>query len=217
MFRQKGFDDFISKPIDIRRLNAVLNHFVRDKKKSAKYAAREIPEAENTAVSPKLIEVFLRDAEKAILILRDLGKEDMKLFTTTAHAMKSACANVGNEELSEIAKTLEAAGRAEDADFIAANTPQFIEKLQAFTLQMTHQNESDLLPEDAELLKKTLAGIAAACDNYDSDTAEKLLSTLQGYHWHEDTSAALAEISKLLLHAEFEEARDLCFSMKAAD
>jgi signal transduction histidine kinase/CheY-like chemotaxis protein/HPt (histidine-containing phosphotransfer) domain-containing protein len=217
MFRQKGFDDFISKPIDIRRLNAVLNHFVRDKKKSAKYAAREITEEENPAISPKLIEVFLRDAEKAIPILRDLGKEDMKLFTTTAHAMKSACANVGNAELSEIAKSLEAASRAENTDFMEATTPQFIEKLQAFTLQMKPQKENELLPEDDDLLQKTLAGIAVACDNYDSDTAEKLLSSLQKYHWQENVATALAEVSQLLLHAEFEEARDLCLSIKTAD
>jgi len=31
IFLQNGFDDFISKPIDIRQLNVVLNKFVRDK------------------------------------------------------------------------------------------------------------------------------------------------------------------------------------------
>lgn len=31
MFIENGFDDFIAKPIDIRQLNAVLNHFIRDK------------------------------------------------------------------------------------------------------------------------------------------------------------------------------------------
>jgi len=31
IFLQKGFDDFISKPIDIRQLNTILNKFVRDK------------------------------------------------------------------------------------------------------------------------------------------------------------------------------------------
>jgi signal transduction histidine kinase/CheY-like chemotaxis protein len=31
MFKQNGFDDFISKPIDIRQLNACLNKYVRDR------------------------------------------------------------------------------------------------------------------------------------------------------------------------------------------
>jgi len=31
MFKQSGFDDFISKPIDVRHLNAILHHYVQDK------------------------------------------------------------------------------------------------------------------------------------------------------------------------------------------
>ncbi|MDR0992848.1 MAG: response regulator [Ruminococcus sp.] len=226
MFREKGFDDFISKPIDIRRLNAVLMRFVRDKEKAAAagqppQAVREQSKSEplqnvradfnnNDGISAKLLEVFLRDVKKAIPILEKLGKDDLKLFVTTAHAMKSACANVGIPELSEIAKSLEAAGRAEDLSFIEANAPQFIEKLNAYISQNTPKNEKALLPEDSELLQKTLSEIAAACDEYDSETAEKLLSTLAGYNWNDVTSNSLSEISKLILHAEFEEAAEVC-------
>jgi len=35
MFLQSGFDDFISKPIDIRHLNTILNKYVRDKQSQA--------------------------------------------------------------------------------------------------------------------------------------------------------------------------------------
>jgi len=39
MFSQHGFDGFISKPIDVRHLNAALNKFVRDRhfKEAKKY------------------------------------------------------------------------------------------------------------------------------------------------------------------------------------
>jgi PAS domain S-box-containing protein len=41
MFLQNGFDDFMSKPIDIRQLNAILNRLVRDKQApEAREAAR---------------------------------------------------------------------------------------------------------------------------------------------------------------------------------
>jgi signal transduction histidine kinase/DNA-binding response OmpR family regulator len=217
MFRQNGFDDFISKPIDIRQLNAVLNHFVRDKNKATQYAAQEKFKTENAPISPKLIEVFLRDVERAIPILRDLGRNDRKLFTINAHAMKSACANVGNEELSEIAKSLEAAGRIEDRAFIEKTTPKFVEKLQEFAMQITPKKENNLPLGDAEILQKTLDKIAASCDSYDSDTAEKLLSTLQGYRWQKDTTDGLANLSKLILHAAFEEAGKLCLSIKSME
>ena len=32
MFKQIGFDDFISKPIDLRQLNSILNRYIRDKR-----------------------------------------------------------------------------------------------------------------------------------------------------------------------------------------
>jgi CheY-like chemotaxis protein len=218
MFRKNGFDDFISKPIDIRQLNAVLNRFVRDKEKAAKMNVRHIvTESENKAISPKLLEVFLRDASRSIPILQALGKDDLKLFITTVHAMKSACANVGNADLSEMAKSLESAGRAEDMAFIQAKTPEFIEKLNDFILQISPEKEDELSPEDSELLKTTLAKISAACDDYDSDTAEKLLSSLSKYEWNDDTAAALTEISKLILHAEFEEAGELCKAAQSGE
>jgi CheY-like chemotaxis protein/uncharacterized membrane protein/anti-sigma regulatory factor (Ser/Thr protein kinase) len=209
MFRENGFDDFISKPIDIRRLNTILNRFVRDKGKAAESVSTPIP-VTNEGIPPKLIEVFLRDTNKAIPVLSKCGKDDIKLFITTAHAMKSACANVGNNELSEMAKLLEFAGRSEDTAFIEENTPGFIEKLSAFIAQITPAANNALLPEDNALLRKTLTEIEAACDDYDADTANERLLSLRKCKWNEKTVSLLEEISKLILHGDFEEACEVC-------
>jgi CheY-like chemotaxis protein len=221
MFREKGFDDFISKPIDIRRLNTVLNRFVRDKAGKPPRAGREGSISEtlqslradfknDAGISQKLIEVFLRDTKKAIPVLETFGKDDLKLFITTAHAMKSACANVGNAELSELAKSLESAGREGDTAFIELNTPEFIKRLNEFASEITPKNENKLLTADNELLRKTLTEIASACDDYDADKANELLLPLREYKWSEEIVIMLEEISKLILHAEFEEACEVC-------
>jgi signal transduction histidine kinase/DNA-binding response OmpR family regulator len=233
MFREKGFDDFISKPIDIRRLNTVLNRFVRDKAAAGKppraagKAGADLQRVHahnnseplqslredfknNDGISAKLLEVFLRDTKKAIPVLETFGKDDLKLFITTAHAMKSACANVGNPELSEIAKSLEAAGREGDTAFIEENTPEFIKKLGAFVNEITPVTDNELLPDDTELLRKTLTEIAAACDEYDSDKANEFLSAMGKYKWSSETAATLSEISTLILHGDFEEAGEAC-------
>jgi signal transduction histidine kinase/DNA-binding response OmpR family regulator len=212
MFREKGFDDFISKPIDIRRLNNVLERFVRNDEKSALYK-HEITATEaaiNTAkekiVMPNLYEAFVRDAKKAIVVLIDLGKSNVKLFTTTAHAMKSACANVGNSELSELAKSLEMAGRAGDLKYIELKAPEFVVKLKDFTDEISSMNKTETVSEDKELLEKSLREIAAACERFDSKRANKLFSELRADKWSEKTETLLGEIAELLLHAEFEEA-----------
>jgi signal transduction histidine kinase/DNA-binding response OmpR family regulator len=218
MFKTNGFDDFISKPIDIRQLNAALNRFVR-RGAPAGGSRGSLSEPlqnlradfkNNESVPEKLIEVFLRDSQKSIPILTKLGTDDLVTFTITAHAMKSALANVGNAELSELAKSLEAAGRAGDTAFIEEKTPGFIENLNAFILKITPENDKKLLPEDNELLGKTLSEIAAACENYDADSANEILLSLRGYKWSDDVFRMIDEISKLILHGEFEEASEAC-------
>jgi signal transduction histidine kinase/DNA-binding response OmpR family regulator/HPt (histidine-containing phosphotransfer) domain-containing protein len=240
MFREKGFDDFISKPIDIRRLNTVLERFVYSNEKEDAYkreagmpprasraqslietpkslradfkntlGEKSVESAKEKIVMPNLYEAFVRDVKKAIVILIDLGKSDVKLFTTTAHAMKSACANVGNNELSELAKTLEMAGRAGDIKYIELRTPEFVVKLKAFTDEISSKYKTETLTEDKELLEKNLREIAAACESFDSKKANKLFSELRDKKWTDETETLLGEISAHLLHAEFEEAEKL--------
>jgi CheY-like chemotaxis protein len=53
VFHENGFNDFISKPIDVRRLNAVLNKFVRDSQKRQVEAVEvsEQPQSEGSEQS----------------------------------------------------------------------------------------------------------------------------------------------------------------------
>jgi len=93
VFLQNGFDGFISKPIDIRQLNTVLNTMIRDKQppevlaiyknkgRQANELAPECPEgpecpecpgyaaAPEFTVDPRFAEFFVRDATKALAIL----------------------------------------------------------------------------------------------------------------------------------------------------
>jgi signal transduction histidine kinase/DNA-binding response OmpR family regulator len=214
LFKSKGFDDFISKPIDIRQLNAALNHYVRDKNKSVNSHSvnNVIPvlSASEDNISPKLIEAFTRDAKKAVSVLNTDAKTfDLKLFTTTAHAMKSACANVGNAELSELAKLLETAGRDNDISYINENTASFVAELDNFIKKLNPNNDDkENLTENTALLYETLGAIADACSNYDDSLADKLLSSLGTYKWSDETAALISQIGSHLLHAEFEEAEE---------
>jgi CheY-like chemotaxis protein len=214
LFKSNGFDDFISKPIDIRQLNTVLNRYVRDKRKRG-----ELPLAESISIdidhpesasnlSPKLIEVFKRDTAKAIEVLSQNEKTDIKLYITTVHAMKSACANLGNQELSDLAKSLESAGREGNETFIAENTNEFVEQLKLFvaTLSSKEENVNALIAGDAPFLTETLEKLAVACDSYEETEANQLLDTLKRYQFNDENRQRLNQISELLLHADFEEA-----------
>ena len=135
MFLRNGFDGFISKPIDARELNAILNRFIRDRQiqNSGAPVSVSLPEMD---VSPELAAMVVRDIKKTIGVLEEIlprmdagDDEDIVLFTTTVHGAKSALANVGETELSMVALKLEQAGMDGKISAIASETAEFISAL----------------------------------------------------------------------------------------
>ena len=226
VFLKSGFDGFVSKPIDLRHLNAILNKFVRDKhlEEAKKYKATE-KTIQTNEISPKLFEVFCRDAEKAAATLRKIFTENqlqcqsgIKSFTTTVHGMKSALANIGEKEKSALALELELASRNDNIEFVIANIESFIEMLETMikdltdkglALQKTVQADTDIT-EDTVFLKEQLLIIKTACENYDDTQAYITLDLLKKKSWKTETSVSLERLRDILfLDSDFEEAASL--------
>jgi len=227
MFAENGFDGFIPKPIDIRRLDMVLEKFIREKypEEATKYTrmvALDRPqtnEAVDHTTNPKLIEVFLRDAGKAVKTLREtVQNNDIKLFTTTVHAMKTALAIIGENKISSIAADLENAGIKGDIDFISDNAENFVLQLEAliellYIAEISNDNISDIpdvsdlesTPEDTAFLKDELIKLKTACEEYDNTSAYEILDLLKGTVRLPDTVAILENIYDMIyLHSDFD-------------
>jgi len=239
MFSQHGFDGFIPKPIDVRHLNAVLNKFIRDRhpEEAKKYRLQEsmitAPTAETAALPPeaaptdetrtKLLQIFRRDAEKAVLTMRKSAPRrggangNIKLFITTTHAMKSALAIVGEAEMSQLAAALEQAGLSGDRDFIADNTESFLKTLESLIRELSSGQtaaadaaaaDADVV-EDTAYLKEQLQIIKTACTHYDDTAAYAALDCLKEKLWKANTAAALEKIrNTLFLHSDFDGAAE---------
>jgi CheY-like chemotaxis protein len=159
MFLANGFDDFISKPIDIRQLNAILNKFVRDRRpQEAAGITRDCVEdgdpdkssemASFQIVGAELTGAFISDAEKAIAVFEDVcannihRKNDIQMFITNMHAIKSALSNVGETELSGIALKLEQKGREGDLATLRDETQVFLDALRKVVEKITHADDN---------------------------------------------------------------------------
>ncbi len=221
MFKQNGFEGFIAKPIDVRHLNTVLNKFVRDRhpEEAAKYkAVPTLNDAEAASpgqaarLSPKLLEVFRRDAKKAVVTLRESAANgDMKLFALTAHAMKAALANIGEDIASASAYALENAGHGNDAAFIASHAENFINMLESLIVKFTPANADtdDDISEDTAYLTERLLEVKTACEAYDDTAAYVALDLLNDRKWKAETTAALGKVRDMLfLHSDFEAAAE---------
>jgi CheY-like chemotaxis protein/anti-sigma regulatory factor (Ser/Thr protein kinase)/HPt (histidine-containing phosphotransfer) domain-containing protein len=218
MFMKNGFDGYISKPIDIRELNAVLNRFIRDKQPPEVIEAvrREFKESKSTAFAKddELAVAVVLDIKNALPVLTDTlndiksGSKDTELFTTTVHGMKSALANIGESELSGIALSLEKAGSNTDIGFISSETPAFISALEALTEKYKREDAGnpEEIHDDMDLLREKLSLLAEACEGCNKRAAKAALDELRRRKWTKDTTDTLNEIAICLLRGEFAKA-----------
>jgi len=220
MFLKNGFDEFISKPIDIRQLNMVLNKLVRDKyPMEVVEAARKQKEliagrAKPQSIDTQLLEFFIRDVKKAVGILEAVflnkcrREEDLSMLIINVHAMKSALANVGEKELSAEAVILEQAGREDDIKLILDRLPFFLESLYK-TIKKFEEKELKTKKNgfgDYSQLKEKLVEIRAACVDYNKKAAKDLLTDLKTKEWSTPVEEQLAALAEFLLHSDFDEA-----------
>jgi CheY-like chemotaxis protein len=219
MFMQNGFDDFISKPIDIRQLNATLNKFVRDKQppevieeaRRQKESEKNDRQPEKPKADPIVMECFSHDVKNAISVLEDLTKKDgwydnesdLKRFTVTVHGIKSSLLNVGKKTLSESAYTLEKASRSKNTSLIIGATPLFIKELQSLQ-DRTEADKCNGINGDINGLRIKLLEIARLCAEYNRMGTLNILSELKGYP--QETLDEILKIHDLVLNGDFEEA-----------
>jgi CheY-like chemotaxis protein/HPt (histidine-containing phosphotransfer) domain-containing protein len=226
VFMANGFDGFISKPIDIRELNASLNKFVRDRQPPevveaarSSYGAN-VGEGSGVAqADTELTRIFTRDAEKTVAVLQEYearnayGSDDLQAYIINVHALKSALANMGEMELSGLAKELEQAGRDRNAVVMARGTSKLINGVKNLIAKFSPAEEDDGLEisaEDAGLLHGKMLEIKEASAAYNSEAVGTVLNDLRLKKWPKRVNAVLDEIATHILHSDFDEAVAVC-------
>ena len=158
MFLSKGFNGFISKPIDLSLLDEVLNKWVRDKQspetlKQAEKKPEELP-PESPASQDKttLPEISGIDTAKGIkmtgnkikfyikilgLFCKEINEKlpmlqpstEISLLINHLHSLKGTAGSIAADDLSARAAELEAAGKAGNTGFLHDRLGSFTEQL----------------------------------------------------------------------------------------
>ena len=225
VFLGNGFDDFISKPIDIRQLNNVLNKLVRDiQPPEVLVAARQAAadnegqfsvNSEQTEIDHRFGEIFARDAGKSIEVLDAImekngvfSEDDVRAYTIQVHGLKSALANIGNVDLSAMAMKLEESARSGNVDVMSSETAAFLDLLRGFVENITQKDDTppcDMGEDDQLFLREKLLAIRDASTVYDKKAAKGFLNALSEQNWPQPAKEALDAISGYLLHSDFDE------------
>ncbi|MDR1935698.1 MAG: response regulator [Candidatus Accumulibacter sp.] len=238
MFLENGFNDFLSKPIEVSKLDAVLKKWIpADKRRTALKEEENaletvmpessVPEIAGVDVaagiariggSPSryldLLEVFCRDARAGFPLLeKEPDDASLRSFTTLVHALKSALANIGADGLSQVAALLEKAAREGDARVICNELPPFRQELVALVAQIGEipaLARSDDGEQEAGLeTEEALARLLEALNAKDMDSMDAALTRLQAMRLAGKMREAVSEIADYILTADFGEAEDI--------
>jgi signal transduction histidine kinase/DNA-binding response OmpR family regulator len=232
IFLANGFNGFISKPIDIRQLDFWLNKLIRDKqpqeiitaarKQKAELEKNDVNKAVPNQINTQLAEIFIKDAEKALATLETLfcdkfrRADDIHTYVISVHAMKSALANIGENDLSDFALKLEQAGREKNTEIIFKETPSFVKMLKEVIEKIRPKEEEKTVGEVSGdmlvYLREKILLLKEACSGFDKKTVKNTLDELKHKKWPLKTAEFLNNITEYLLHSDFEEAAKKCES-----
>jgi len=140
IFFDNGFNDFISKPINSRQLDSVLNKLIRNKQtpKTIADARKQKKDAMKMyKKSDEYLRVFVKDAKKTLSELEQTFKnissvsdDELQMFAVNAHSMKSILTDIEENVLSQVASILEEAGKKRDKNTIAEKTQKFVAEVE---------------------------------------------------------------------------------------
>jgi signal transduction histidine kinase/CheY-like chemotaxis protein/HPt (histidine-containing phosphotransfer) domain-containing protein len=149
MYLENGFNDFISKPIEVRELDRVMQTWIPKEKRQISTQKNEKIEVDSrfgkitgidaahglelfkgkTESFEKILRLFAKDlSNKMNEMLKMFAEEDYHNLQLCAHSIKGMSGNVGCTELFELSKNLESALHDADYDYVRKNTLLFAEK-----------------------------------------------------------------------------------------
>jgi len=221
-FLSSGFNDFIAKPIELSFLDRVLRAWLPEEKIQSVSALQLVPESDKDAV---LLESFREviEEEKGLMyagenrttyydnlntylrngeeykdsLQKRYEEEDWGNYIIEVHAIKSSSLSIGAVGLSELAKTLEFAGKGEDYELIHAKQPLLIslysrvlEEIEKYLIlneclaveeQAGEWNDNSLTEISEEKLTEYVEQICEACDNFDGEGVVVIVNLLSEY------------------------------------
>ena len=255
MFLNNGFNDFLAKPLEMPALDRVLRNFLpkeymqppikmflgtwgrrRSDRRSESSSVLDVETGVsymggNTEAYQEILALYLQKSEEMIGQLDQLFEQrDAKHYVVVVHALKSSSLSIGAASLSELARELEAAGRADSMDQAAHKHRELLrlyeEVAEAIRRYLGVTAESDARAEEtdaselieisADKLRDYLERARTACRGFDGDEVAKLARETAEYAFGgEPLRHCFGRAAKLAKDFEYEAAEHELASLEA--
>ncbi|MCL2865024.1 MAG: response regulator [Lachnospiraceae bacterium] len=232
MFLQNGMDDFISKPIDIAKLKGILEKWIPTEKLMKYESSQEVLEVSKKSSHnleipgvdvdkgiimiggtvegyTRTLRIFYQDGrDKVVALEKYLQEEEITLYTTGVHALKSALGSIGADELSRMAAKLEDAGNKKNMGFLNKENPVFLEKMICLLDNIEAiipQKDKMQLKGDVSLYEADLIELKEAMEVLDFETMDKISTVLEFQAYAGEIAGAMENILEAMLIGDYKE------------
>ena len=222
-FLERGFQDFIAKPLDRRELGQLLARWVPEERRQAG-AEEAAPGAADLSVFQikgidmeaasryyvgdaegfaELLELYYMDGQRKTGLLRELADSDISHYQVEVHGLKSASANIGAMDVSNMARAQENAAAQGDTDFIARQFPALMENYEELLeniglfLEKRRQNAppaEKLPPLSPRELKEQVGEALDELEHFRSKECAGIVDVLLRHEMPQDAADSLGEI-----------------------
>jgi len=266
MFMENGFNDYLSKPINVSKLDEILNRWINKEKRVEGNRELGVGSREhysnNNSVSnlysdntnrdspfptphsqlptipgvdvkkgisltggtektyKQVLTIFCKDVKDRLPLLQNIPQTDaLPKFTTNVHAIKSASASIGADEISALSAKLEAAGKNADMEFIGKQLPAYAKQLaelannieNAFELSkpQNEKSESDITSPRSTIptpYSPLIQELTTALKNQNTADIDRIIAELNEMQLDARTKETLEKISDEVLMTEFDNA-----------
>ena len=129
--------------------------------------------------------------------------KDFRNYTVAVHALKSSARLVGATKLSKDAAYLEKCGNDENAEEIAAKTPELLALYRSYKDKLSAANEDETSDDDKELisddeLESAFSDMKELLEAYDFDTADGIMDMLDTYKIPDSKKEKFLKVKELM-------------------
>ncbi|MBQ8188638.1 MAG: response regulator [Lachnospiraceae bacterium] len=221
-YLKEGFDDYLSKPVDVIKLEkmiceklpqdkVLLLQFEEDGPEEQENVTEELNELQNAFIDvhvgltycggskemyAEILKTYVAQEEKyGVQMPRYYQEKDWKNYGILAHALKSTSLGIGAKELSEYAKRMELAAKAEDEEVLLQEAEGLQETYQT-VLEQAHRILVKMQDDSGIGQSSSTVETAIEMSKEEQQAAcEKLLDYIRAY----EMSEALEQIEKIMV------------------
>lgn len=220
LFKKEGFCDYVSKPIEVHRLERVLlrhlpSYLIQYTSSKEYEEAQVLPftiEEIDTEIGMHhvegkvgvyidLLKTYCRETKRLNSNLDKLIDEDLEMFIINIHSIKGSSRSIGALEVAKFAETLELAARTDNIEYVKKRISECMDYtssvVEDISVKLQEYEKQKIVEEKEErkvLDQAVLIDLKMAFNDFDLEAIERNMSLLNKYNYPKKIESFVEEI-----------------------